>query len=68
LFVQILEKALHILFSHNNESMVRNFVELQFKKLFNGHVSMKEYTFAREFRGREGYKPGACVPSLEIAK
>jgi len=56
------------LFTTKDPEKVKTYVQLQFKKIFTGRVSMKEYTFARAFRGREGYKPGACVPALEIAK
>lgn len=33
-----------------------------------GKVSMQDCVFAKEYRGMKGYKPGACVPGLEIAK
>jgi DNA polymerase zeta len=51
-----------------DEAMVRKFVQEQFRKIFIGRVSLNKYTFAREFRGRSGYKPTAVVPALEIAK
>ncbi|CAL8086496.1 unnamed protein product [Orchesella dallaii] len=65
---KILEKTLHVLFTSNNKTKVEEYIKLQFEKLFKGRVSMQDYIFAREFRGRAGYKPAACVPSLEIAK
>jgi DNA polymerase zeta len=33
-----------------------------------GSVSLQDFVFAKEYRGMPGYKPGACVPALEIAK
>ncbi|ODN05814.1 DNA polymerase zeta catalytic subunit [Orchesella cincta] len=65
---KILEKTLHVLFTLNNRAKVEEYIKLQFEKLFKGRVSMQDYIFAREFRGRAGYKPAACVPALEIAK
>lgn len=63
-----MEKTLHVLFSSNDFDKVERYVKLQFEKLFKGRVSMQDYIFAREFRGRAGYKPTASVPALEIAK
>lgn len=37
-------------------------------KILQNRNSLQDFIFAKEFRGREGYKPGACVPALEIAK
>jgi len=33
-----------------------------------GSVSLQDFIFAKEYRGMAGYKPGACVPALEIAR
>ena len=37
-------------------------------RVLNGRVSIGEYTFAREYRGKSGYRPGACVPALELTR
>jgi DNA polymerase zeta len=47
---------------------VKVYVQRQFTKILQNRNSLQDFIFAKEFRGREGYKPGACVPALEIAK
>ena len=37
-------------------------------KIASGRISLQELTFAREFRGLHGYRPGACVPALELTR
>ncbi|XP_025828919.1 DNA polymerase zeta catalytic subunit isoform X1 [Agrilus planipennis] len=65
---KILEKCLKILFDTQDVSLVRQYVVRQFVKLFSGRVSLQDLTFAKEYRGEGGYRPGACVPALELAK
>jgi DNA polymerase zeta len=36
--------------------------------MMEGRFNMQDCIFAKEFRGMAGYRPGACVPALEIAK
>lgn len=47
---------------------MKTYVERQFTKILQNRASVQDFIFAKEFRGRQGYKPGACVPALEIAK
>ncbi|CAG0884565.1 unnamed protein product [Cyprideis torosa] len=65
---KILEKSLRILFETNDLSQVKAYVQKQFTKIHHGRVDIGDMTFAREFRGRFGYKEGACVPAMEITK
>uniref|UniRef100_A0A1B6DGY7 DNA polymerase n=4 Tax=Clastoptera arizonana TaxID=38151 RepID=A0A1B6DGY7_9HEMI len=65
---KILEKSLKILFETKDVSLVKKYVTRQFSKIILGRISIQELTFAREYRGAGGYKPGACVPALELAK
>jgi len=37
-------------------------------RVLNGRASIGEYTFAREYRGKSSYRPGACVPALELTR
>ena len=68
LSAKILEKSLRILFESEDLSLVKRYVQLQFSKIMTGRASLQDLTFAREFRGISGYKPGACVPSLELTR
>ncbi|KAG8252327.1 DNA polymerase zeta catalytic subunit, variant 2 [Homalodisca vitripennis] len=65
---KILEKTLRILFETKDVSLVKRYVCRQFGKVLSGRISIQELTFAREYRGAAGYRPGACVPALELAK
>ena len=65
---KILEKSLRLLFESEDLSQVKKFVQLQLTKIMVGRTSLQDLTFAREFRGISGYKPGACVPSLELTR
>ena len=49
-------------------SFVKSYVQNQLKKLLSGQVTLNDYVFAKEYRGRNSYRPGACVPALELAK
>ena len=66
--VKILEKSLRILFETKDVSKVKQFVQRQFKKILAGKASLQDLTFAKEFRGVSGYKPGAVVPALELTR
>lgn len=47
---------------------MKDFVQRQFVKILQGKVSIQDYIFAKEYRGVKGYKPGATVPALELAR
>lgn len=64
----MLEKSLRLLYSSKERSLVKNYVQRQFKKVLEGRVDLKDYTFAKEHRGKAYYRPGAPVPALEITK
>ena len=68
LSVKMLEKSLKILFESEDMSQVKKFIQLQLSKIMIGRTALQDLTFAKEFRGLSGYKPGACVPSLEITR
>ncbi|KAK3097907.1 hypothetical protein FSP39_014334 [Pinctada imbricata] len=65
---KILERTIKILFTSRDVSQVKEYILKQCTKLMQGKVSMQDCIFAKEYRGMKGYKPGACVPALEIAK
>ncbi|CAH1777995.1 unnamed protein product [Owenia fusiformis] len=65
---KILERSIKILFTSRDISAVRNYVQSQCKKLIDGRANIQDCIFAKEYRGMAGYKPGACVPALEIAR
>ena len=65
---QILERTLKVLFNTYDISQVKSYVTTQCSKLLRGSVSLSDYIFSKEYRGAAGYKPGASVPALEIAK
>ena len=65
---QILEKSLRLLFSKKDVSQVKRYIQQQFMKVAEGRVDLKDYTFAKEYRGRQYYRPGAAVPALELTK
>ncbi len=66
--MQVLEKSLRILFTSRDVSLVRRYVERQCGKVLDGRGNLQDYMFAKEYRGKEYYRPGACVPALELAK
>lgn len=47
---------------------MKQYVQKQLLKLLEGRADMQDFIFAKEYRGMAGYKPGATVPALEIAK
>ncbi|CAB4055014.1 REV3L [Lepeophtheirus salmonis] len=65
---KILEKSLRILFETKDVTKVRTYVQRQFHKILSGKIPLQDLTFAKEFRGLKGYRPGACVPSLELTR
>ncbi|GLH07156.1 DNA polymerase delta catalytic subunit [Gryllus bimaculatus] len=65
---KVLEKSLHLLFETKDMSKVKAYVQRKFSQILEGQMSIQDLTFAREYRGKGGYKPGACVPALELAK
>ncbi|CAL4064009.1 unnamed protein product, partial [Meganyctiphanes norvegica] len=65
---KILEKALRILFDKCDVSEVKSYVQRQFVKLLQGRASIQDLIFAKEYRGARGYRPGACVPALTLAR
>lgn len=64
----MLQKCLTLLFETKNVSLIKNYVLKQFNKIQTGRASIQDLTFAKEYRGASGYKPGACVPALELAR
>ncbi|XP_058825625.1 DNA polymerase zeta catalytic subunit [Topomyia yanbarensis] len=65
---KMLEKVLRILFETRDVSKVKEYTCRQFTKILEGRVNLQDFIFAKEFRGKEGYKPGACVPALELSR
>ncbi len=65
---QMLEKCLRLLFEKRDVTTVKAYVQRQLAKIVSGKISLQELTFAREFRGLHGYRPGACVPALELTR
>lgn len=65
---KILERSIKILFETKDVSKVKRYVQNQFQKLNQGRIGLQDLVFAKEYRGRQYYKQGSCVPALEIAK
>lgn len=65
---KILEKSLRCLFETRDLSLVKKYVQRQCTKLMEGRASLQDFTFAKEYRGMKNYKPGACVPALELTR
>lgn len=64
----MLEKCLRILFEKRDVSEIKRYVCRQFTKLLSGRANIQDLLFAKEFRGKNGYKPTACVPALELTR
>lgn len=64
----MLEKTLKILFDTCDVSAVKRYICRQFTKIMSGRANIQDLIYAKEFRGLNGYKPGACVPALELTK
>ncbi|XP_013886129.1 DNA polymerase zeta catalytic subunit [Austrofundulus limnaeus] len=65
---KILERSVRLLFDTRDVSQVKRFVQQQCMKVLDGRVSLQDLTFAKEYRGRGSYRPGACVPVLELTR
>lgn len=65
---RMLEKVLRIIFETKDMSLVKQYVNRQFRKIIGGKVNIQDLTFGREFRGMSGYKPTACVPALALTR
>lgn len=63
-----LEKCLRILFETRDVSIIKRYVCRQFTKILSGKANVQDLVFAKEFRGLNGYRPGACVPALELTR
>ncbi|KAG7244176.1 hypothetical protein INR49_004249 [Caranx melampygus] len=67
-FEKILERSIKLLFETRDISQVKQFVQRQCVKVLDGRASMQDLTFAKEYRGSGSYRPGACVPALELTR
>uniref|UniRef100_A0A3B4XQ24 DNA-directed DNA polymerase n=1 Tax=Seriola lalandi dorsalis TaxID=1841481 RepID=A0A3B4XQ24_SERLL len=65
---KILERSIKLLFETRDISQVKQFVQRQCAKVLDGRASMQDLTFAKEYRGSGSYRPGACVPALELTR
>ncbi|KAL2730715.1 DNA polymerase zeta catalytic subunit isoform X5 [Vespula squamosa] len=65
---KILEKSLKILFDTSDISLIKMYILRQFNKILCRRVSIEDLTFAKEFRGLNGYKQNAVVPVLELTR
>ncbi|XP_044025706.1 DNA polymerase zeta catalytic subunit isoform X4 [Siniperca chuatsi] len=65
---KILERSIKLLFETRDISQVKHFVQRQCLKVLDGRASMQDLTFAKEYRGSGSYRPGACVPALELTR
>ncbi|XP_065837762.1 DNA polymerase zeta catalytic subunit-like isoform X2 [Oscarella lobularis] len=66
--VKILERSIKLLFESRDVSQVKRYVQKQCTKILEDRVPMLDFIIAKEYRGMGTYKPGACVPCLEITK
>ncbi|KAJ0061296.1 hypothetical protein NL108_014829, partial [Boleophthalmus pectinirostris] len=65
---KILERSIKLLFDTRDISQVKQFVQRQCVKVLEGRASVQDLTFAKEYRGAGAYRPGACVPALELTR
>ncbi|XP_029965506.1 LOW QUALITY PROTEIN: DNA polymerase zeta catalytic subunit [Salarias fasciatus] len=65
---KILERSIKLLFETRDVSQVKQFVQRQCVKVLDGRASMQDLTFAKEYRGSGSYRPGACIPALELTR
>ena len=63
-----MEKTVRTLFTTLDLSLVKQYVQKQCCKLLEDRINIQDCIFAKEYRGRSGYKPGACVPALHLAR
>ncbi|KAG7252065.1 hypothetical protein CRUP_012775, partial [Coryphaenoides rupestris] len=64
----VLERSIKLLFETRDLSQVKGFVQRQVLKVLEGGASMQDLTFAKEYRGSGSYRPGACIPALELSR
>ncbi|CAL8312592.1 unnamed protein product [Lota lota] len=65
---KVLERSIKLLFETRDISQVKGFVQRQVLKVLEGAASMQDLTFAKEYRGSGSYRPGACIPALELSR
>uniref|UniRef100_A0A9J7X600 DNA polymerase zeta catalytic subunit n=1 Tax=Cyprinus carpio carpio TaxID=630221 RepID=A0A9J7X600_CYPCA len=65
---KILERSLKLLFESRDISQVKQYVQRQCVKVLEAKASMQDLIFAKEYRGSGSYRPGACVPALELTR
>ncbi|XP_069743731.1 DNA polymerase zeta catalytic subunit isoform X2 [Narcine bancroftii] len=65
---KILERSIKLLFEMRDISQIKQYVQRQCIKILEGKASMQDLTFAKEYRGSGAYRPGACVPALELTR
>lgn len=65
---KVLERSIKLLFETRDISQVKQYVQRQCVKVLEGKASMQDLTFAKEYRGSGSYRPGACVPALELTR
>ncbi|XP_060769511.1 DNA polymerase zeta catalytic subunit isoform X2 [Neoarius graeffei] len=65
---KILERSVKLLFETRDISLVKQYVQRQCVKVLEGRVTVQDLTFAKEYRGSASYRPGACVPALELTR
>ncbi|MEE6523747.1 hypothetical protein FKM82_022785 [Ascaphus truei] len=65
---KILERSIKLLFETRDISQIKQYVQRQCIKLLEGKASMQDLIFAKEYRGSFAYRPGACVPALELTR
>ncbi|XP_018415790.1 PREDICTED: DNA polymerase zeta catalytic subunit [Nanorana parkeri] len=65
---KILERSIKLLFETRDISQIKQYVQRQCMKLLEGKASMQDLIFAKEYRGSFSYRPGACVPALELTR
>nr|XP_045011163.1 DNA polymerase zeta catalytic subunit isoform X2 [Jaculus jaculus] len=65
---KILERSLKLLFETRDISLIKQYVQRQCLKLLEGKASIQDFIFAKEYRGSSSYRPGACVPALELTR
>lgn len=65
---KILERSIKLLFETRDISQAKQFVQRQCVKVLDGRASLQDLTFAKEYRGSGSYRPGACVPALELTR
>ena len=63
-----MKKSIRILFETKNVSLVKSYVQKQLVKIMEEKTFLKEFIFAKEYRGINNYKAGACVPALSLTR